>query len=58
MYYTKIDLNLDKLEIQKDELTEVKWFSIDELKLMVEQKVLNIDQIEFFEKCMKYLEHC
>lgn len=55
MYYLKIDLDISKLKIQKEELTDVKWFSIEELKHMVETKELNKDQIEFFEKCMEYV---
>lgn len=55
MYYTKMDLDLSELKIQKEELTEVKWFSIDELRYMVKRKELNKDQVEFFEKCMKFL---
>lgn len=56
MYYTKIDLELNELNIQKEELTEVKWFSIKELETMVENKILNQDQIDFFIKCQNYIE--
>ena len=55
MYYSKIDLDISELKIQKEELTEVKWFSIKELNNMVEKNELNKDQVEFFEKCMNYI---
>lgn len=55
MYYCKLDLDITNLNIQKDELTEVKWFSIEELRNMVFKKELNKNQIQFFEKCIKYL---
>ena len=55
MYYLKIDLDISKLKIQKEELTEVKWFSIEALNDMVEKNELNKDQVEFFEKCMWYV---
>jgi len=55
MYYTKLDLDISELNIQKEELSEVRWFSIDELKDMVEQKILNQDQVDFFLKCEKFL---
>ena len=55
MYYSKIDLDISELKIQKEELTEVKWFSIKELNNMVEKNELNKDQFEFFEKCMNYI---
>lgn len=56
MYYTKLDLDISQLKIQIDELTEVKWFSMEKLKDMVNKKELNQDQIDFFIKCVKYLE--
>lgn len=55
MYYAKIDLNLSELNIQKEELSEVKWFSMSELKVMVKNNQLNEDQVAFFEKCRQYL---
>ena len=57
MYYTKLDLDLSKLNIQKEELSEVKWFSLEELQHMVNKKILNQDQIDFFLKCKKYIEN-
>lgn len=56
MYYTKLDLDITKLNIQLDELTEVKWFSMEELQNMVDNKELNQDQIDFFIKCVDYLD--
>ena len=57
MYYTKLDLDLSKLNIQKEELSEVKWFSLEELQDMVNKKILNQDQIDCFIKCKKYIEN-
>ena len=55
MYYTKLDIDISKLIIQEEELSEVRWFSIDELKNMVNKKILNQDQVDFFIKCEKYV---
>lgn len=55
MYYVNIDIDISKLIIQKEELTEVKWFSINTLKQMVKDNELNENQIAFFEKSIKYL---
>ena len=55
MYYVSLDLDIDKLDIQKEELTEVRWFSMKELKEMVNEKVLNQNQIDFFLKCEKFI---
>ena len=56
MYYAKLDLNISELNIQKEELTEVRWFSISELEDMVKNHILNPDQIACFVKCEKYLK--
>lgn len=55
MYYTKLDLEIEEFKIQEEELTEVRWFSFDELNEMVQKKILNQDQVDFFLKCKKYL---
>ena len=57
MYYTKLDLDIDKLTIQLDELSEVRWFSIEKLQQMVDTGELNKDQIEFFIKCVEFLKN-
>ena len=56
MYYTKMDLDITKLNIQKEELTEVKWFSMNELQDMVDKNILNPNQIAFFKKCEKFIK--
>lgn len=55
MYYTKLDLEIEDFTIQEEELTEVKWFSIEELNEMVNKNILNQDQVDFFLKCKNYL---
>lgn len=57
MYYLKMDLDINKLSIQEDELTEVRWFSMTELENMVKSRELNQDQIDFFVKCSNYLKN-
>ena len=56
MYYVKLDLDINKLNIQKEELSEVRWFSMEELNDMVKNNVLNSDQIAFFKKSVDYIE--
>ena len=56
MYYLKTDRKLTDFVIQQEELTEVRWFSMEELQEMVKQEILNPNQISCFIKCMKYLE--
>lgn len=56
MYFVNKDVSLEEIQIQKEELSEVKWFSMDELKYMVETNELNEDQICCFTKVCEFLE--
>lgn len=57
MYFVNKDINMDDIIIQKEELSEVRWFSMDELKQMVAIGELNEDQIECFNKVCNYLKN-
>ena len=57
MYFVTKDLDLNDITIQEDELSEVRWFSMDELNKMVLTKELNEDQIACFKKVKKFLEN-
>ena len=56
MYYLKTDYDLSDFVIQEEELSEVKWFSMQELQDMVDSKILNPNQIACFKKCVNYLK--
>ena len=56
MYYVTKDIDISDITIQKEELTEVRWFTMEELKNMVKTGELNDNQIACFEKVCKYLE--
>lgn len=55
MYFVNKDIDINDITIQEDELSEVKWFSMDELKHMVDIGDLNEDQIACFNKVCNYL---
>ena len=57
MYFVNKDIDLDKIDIQKEELSEVKWFSMKELQNMVDKKELNENQISCFIKVRNYIEN-
>ena len=57
MYFVNKDIDLNDITIQKEELSEVKWFTMDELKKMVESKELNDDQISCFIKVCDYIKN-
>ena len=55
MYFVTKDINLNDIIIQKEELSEVKWFSMNELRHMVEIGELNDNQIACFNKVCNFL---
>ena len=55
MYLVNRDISIDDILVQKEELTEVRWFSMEELRRMVENGELNQDQIACFKKVRDYL---
>ena len=55
MYYLKTDFDLSDFVIQEEELTELRWFSMQELQDMVDKRILNPNQIACFKKCEKFL---
>lgn len=55
MYCVNKDINLDDIIIEKEELCEVKWFTMKELKNMVKNGELNENQISCFNKVCNYL---
>ena len=56
MYFVEKDIDLKDITIQQEELSEVRWFSMEELNHMVETKELNEDQISCFQKVCRYFE--
>lgn len=57
MYFVSKDINIEDIKIQEEELSEVRWFSMEELKHMVNINELNEDQISCFIKVCKFLEN-
>ena len=57
MYFVTKDINIKEIEIQQEELSEVRWFTMDELKSMVQSSELNEDQIACFNKVCDYLKN-
>lgn len=57
MYFVTKDININDITIQLEELSEVRWFTMDELKGMVNSGELNEDQIACFNKVCNYLNN-
>ena len=56
MYFVNKDVVLEDIKIQEEELSEVRWFSMDELHHMVDNGELNNNQISCFIKVCEFLE--
>ena len=57
MYYVNKDIDLNDIVIQKEELTEVKWFTMEELYNMVKTGKLNTAQTACFKKVCEYIKN-
>lgn len=57
MYYVTKDIDINDITIQESELTEVRWFTMDELKSMVNSGELNENQIACFNKVCDYISN-
>lgn len=56
MYYIKEKIYIDKIKIQKEEVEEEKWVTIDEIKNMIRNNIFSESHISFFEFCLEYLK--
>lgn len=57
MYFINKDIDINDIRIQKEELSEVRWFKMDELEQMVDNHELNENQIACFKKVCKFLNN-
>ena len=57
MYFVTKDIDINDISIQKEELSEVRWFSMEQLQHMVDVKELNDNQIACFVKVCNYLKN-
>ena len=57
MFFVNKDVNLKDIKIQEEELSELKWFTMNELQQMVDTKELNENQIACFIKVCDYIKN-
>ena len=55
IYYLKEDIDIKKIKIQKEEVEDVKWASIDEIERMINEKKFSESHTKFFKDCLNYL---
>ena len=57
-YIVHKDINLNDITIQEDEVQEVKWFNVEELKKRVDNNFEGLtDKIELWHYLIKYIEY-
>jgi len=56
LYYIKEDIDLTKITIQKKEVDEVKWASIDEINNLMNNDEFNKGHYMMFKDCLKFLD--
>lgn len=55
IYYLKEDIDINEIKIQKEEVEDVKWTTIEEIQKMIQQEIFSESHKAFFEDCLKYL---
>ena len=56
LYYLKKDVDISNLILQKEEVSEVKWATIEEINKLYELKMFKKSHYEMFETCLAYLK--
>lgn len=56
LYYLKENIDIEKVIIQKEEVEDVKWESIEKIKLLIKESLFSDSHTEFFEECLKFLK--
>lgn len=55
IYFLKEDIDIKEIKIQKEEVEDVKWATIEEIQKMIQQEIFSESHKVFFEDCLKYL---
>ena len=56
LYYLKENIDINNVVLQKGEVDEVKWASIEEIKCMIEKNEFSESHKEFFWFCLDFLK--
>lgn len=57
LYYMNKNINTENLILQKEEVEDAKWCSIEEIKEMIDEDKLYRNHIDAFEIAMNYLNN-
>lgn len=56
IYYIEEDFCLDNIKLQKEEVEDVNYFDIEEIKELIDNNEFRENNIEFFYELIKYLQ--
>lgn len=56
IYYLREDIDIKKIKIQKEEVENVKWATIDEINELIKNEDFSESHIEFFKLCLEYFK--
>lgn len=56
LYYIKDDIDISKITIQKEEVENVKWASIDEINNLMNNGEFNKGHYMMFKDCLDFLD--
>ncbi len=56
IYYLKENVDVIKIKIQKEEVSDIKWATIEEIKKLIESGVFSTSHALFFQFCLDYLK--
>lgn len=57
LYYLKHDFNIEEITVQKEEVEDVKWASIEEIEFLINEKLFLPPHIEFYRECLDYINN-
>ena len=56
IYYLKEDVDITKIKIQNEEVSDIKWATIEEIKKLIKSEAFSTSHAEFFQFCLDYLK--
>ena len=55
LYYLKTSIDINNIVIQEEEVADVKWATIEEIKNLINNGEFSDSHAEFFDDCMKFI---
>ena len=56
LYYMEKDIDTSSLVLQNDEVANIRWYTKEEIELLIERNMMIPSHVDFFRDIIKYLE--